>query len=411
MIKSKLLFLGSSKNQTLNPSTLEKLLYILKLRHSNVNFDTVDFTNNLERPSSGEKGSGESTDSQEILGYQNQIERLKGVIVELSEKNENLNEDLSELQTVKNQYNELLNSLNLSEDEREKLFIDNLQRCLDIEVSIKNYERKVEFLKNENDQFFEELKMLKSDQITLMHELKLEMSDKNKMIEELKLNSPKLSEDEINEDFGLENFNCELQQIKVELSGLCFNILKNIKTIDIENLLNIDLSNFENVTLLENNLSTSLITREEYNNLKNENKKVQSELEKCKLNEKFLEELAKITQSQLLSQQQMIAKISDDEILTRHLLVDLQAKNNDNYLLTKAQRELNLARMNEEQLKNQIDELKKDISNIKNDLGIKEKELLEKEDKIKLIEFNGTLKIRLVLNIKFFMYSITKDIS
>lgn len=372
------------------------MLNILKLRHSKINLEAVDSTDNQERPVDNESKINTSNHTLEISAYQNQIEQLKTLVADLSDKNEILNTELSELESAKEQYEEILKSLDLSDEEREKVFIENLQRCLEIKANIKSYERKIEFLKNENDQFSKELKMLKLDQIAILHDIKLEMSEKNKAMDELKLKSSKLLDDEINEDFGLENFSCELQQIKVELSGLCFNILKNIKTIDTENLLNVDLNNLENITLLENNLSTSLITREEYNNLKNENTKLRSELEKCKVNEKCLEELAKITQSQLLSQQQLIAKFSDDEISTRHLLVDLQAKNKDNYLLTKAQKELNLAKMHEEQLKSQLDDLQRDMSNMKNSLESKEKELLEREDNLKLIEFNSTLKIRSV---------------
>lgn len=302
----------------------------MKLRHSDSSLRDIDSLDNQNKASSNQ-------------ATEDEIDKLKYLIGELSDKNDELTSEVESLQLVKKQYNDILANFENSENDRDKVFIKNIHRCNEIELSIKSYERKIDYLRNENEQISNELKSLKFENVKILNQLRQEICEKDRIIDSLKLMVPKKDFDEDNDDeMQLENLNFELQQIKVELNGLCFNILKNIKTIDNENLLNLDLENLNNLTLLENDLSSSIITRQEYMDMKNKIQKLRNEVESYKINEKSLKEMAKITQAQLVSQQQLIASFADEEISTRHLIVDLQSQSNEKYLLTKIQREFNM---------------------------------------------------------------------
>lgn len=372
-------FENSSEQMIINPATLEKLLYILNLRNVRNNKEVKEISAAPRRSVSVEKNA----DEDEMI-------QLKMLVKELSDQNENITSDLDKLNLIEEQYNELVRSSELCDDDKNKLLITSLNRCHEIELNLKCYERKVNYLKNDNEALNNDLKTLKLEYLALISDVKRDVLSKARTMQEAKRH-----EEEADDEFvDVGELNAELQQIRSELNGLCYNILKNVKTIDSENVLSLNVEKLENVQLLENNLTSTFITRQEYDTMKKQLVKMTKKIEEQTEREHYFEQLVKVTQSQLVSQQFLISQFADEEISARHLIVDLQSQSNENYLLTKTQRDLNLAKGREEKLKLEMEQLKMDVKDLEQKLQISVEEIKEQCEEFKVHESNNELKIR-----------------
>jgi centrosomal protein CEP290 len=255
-------------------------------------------------------------------------------IKSLKDENETLKLNLERTDLLKAQYEELVRTSELSDDDKHKFLVNSLERCHQFESNLVFYERKFKFLLEENDKLNVEIRALKVASIELKTDLKMEALEKSSIvIEETSENS--------NELF---NIQLELQQVRTELNGFCTNILKNIKSLDEENILQIDTEKLSQIAILEPNLSTNFITRNEFDALAFNLSRMQETIKAHEAKEKHFEEIAKVAQQQLKSQQLMLSQFSDDEIVARHLIVDLQSQSNENYLLAKTVRDLKVGK-------------------------------------------------------------------
>ena len=368
---------GSSERTVINPATLEKLLYILNLRNIKTTVDVTDNPISIERPTLFVPSVESET---EVL-------KLKQFVKDLSEKNENFEAELDKMKILERNYEELVRSSELCDDDKNQLVIRSLQRCHEFETNLSMYQRKIEFLKSENDHLHQEMKILKISTMGLAGDLKMDFLDKSEEIEVSDGNSS-------TDDSDVNELRLELQQIRAQLSGFCYEVLKNIRTIDSENILDVDVEKLSNISVVKNNLSTSFITRQEFNSMKSKIVDMQETIRSHEAKEKHLEELTKITQSQLKSQQLMLSQFSDDEISARHLIVDLQSQSNENYQLAKATRELKFAKDREDLMKLELAETKEEVTELKEKLSEKENEVKKKYSELKDRESNNALKIR-----------------
>jgi centrosomal protein CEP290 len=374
-------FLGSSERTIINPATLEKLLYILNLRNFRTSTDLPD--NQLlssDNPVSNAPFPVES---------ESEILKLKQLVKELSEKNDFIEAEMEKMKVLERNYEELVRSSELCDDDKNQLLIRSLRRCHEFETNLLVYERKIEFLKSENDNIYRELKVLRLSSLGLVSDFKMEILEKSAEIE--------LIEEEENgstDDSDVDELRLELQKIRSQLGGLCFNVLKNIKSIDDENVPKIDANKLSNITVLENNHSTFFITRQEFNSMKSKIADMEKTIKAHENKESHLEELTKITQSQLKSQQLMLSQFSDDEISARHLIVDLQSQSNENYQLAKTTRELKVVKDREDLIKLEMEEMKSELNMLKKKLVEKSHEITVKHSELKERETNNLLKIQ-----------------
>ena len=319
-----------------------------------------------------------------------EILELKNVVKELSEKNDKLISDLVKMKVLENNYEELIRSSELCDDDKNQLLVRSLNRCHEFETNLKVYERKIDFLKSENDNLYSELQSLKLSSLSLIGDLKMEVLEKCQEINELELSHAGGNI----EDLDVTELRMELQQIRAQLNGFCFDVLKNIKTIDDENILKINMDQLSNVAIVENNLSTTFITREEFNSMKSQLHHLKETIKAHETKENHLEELTKITQSQLKSQQLLLSQFSDEEISARHLIVDLQSQSNEKYLLAKTTRELKFAKDHEDQMKLELDQLKDEMNLLQQKLSEKHDAMNQKQLELKDRESNNLLKIQ-----------------
>lgn len=265
---------------------------------------------------------------EEIFTENPEVSRLSLENKKLKQENDTL---ISNLDELKAHYDELVRTSELSDDEKHKLLMRSVEQCQNFETNLKIYERKIEFLLVENDHLNAELRTLKITSVELKNDVKMEIIEKSQ-------SSPV---EGVRHDFEeISNIQDELQQVRSELNGFCLYVLKNIKSLDEENILKIDTEKFSQIAILENNLATNFITRQELNALTSNQEKMQETIRAHEAKEKYFEEIARVAQYQLKSQQLMLSQFSDDEIIARHLIVDLQSNSNESYLLTKTVRDL-----------------------------------------------------------------------
>ena len=357
-------------------------MYILNLRNvRDVPEESELQASDSRRQSHVLLSGGHHVDESEIL-------QLKMLIKSLSDKNDDLGTEVEKMKILERNYDELVRSSELSDDDKTQLLIRSLERCHEFETNLKVYERKIDFLKSDNDTMHLEMKALRISSMELVTELQMEILEKSQELDMIEMNQ------ENTEDTDVSELRSELHQIRTQLNGFCFNVLKNIKTIDEENVLNINMDQLANVTVLENNLSTSFITRKELSKLRSQIDELQVTIKAHETKEKHLEELTKITQSQLKSQQLMLSQFSDEEISARHLIVDLQSQSHENYQLAKATRELKTAKEREDQMKLEIDQLKAEVGDMRERLSKREKKIEEKYVAMKQSQANNLLKIQ-----------------
>jgi len=328
-------------------------------------------------------------ESREVAVDASETLKLKLLIKDLSDENEVIRLELVKMRHVEEQYEELVRCSELCDDDKYRLMVKSLERCHEFETNLQSYERKIDFLKNENDNLHREVRNLKVSSIEVMNELRMEILKKT---EEL-LNVNGINEDE-NEKEEITKLEEELHEMRFKLNGLCFNVLKNLKTLDDENVLKIETEKLSNVAILENNLTTAFITRNELNEMKSKLLKMQETINMNEIREKHLEELTKISQQQLKAQQLMLSQFSDDEIASRHLIVDLQSQSNENYLLTKTARDLKVSKENEDILKLENDKLKSEIIILKDNIQKAHETTDEKLKEMNERENSNSLKIQ-----------------
>lgn len=368
---------------------MEKLLYILSLKHRS----STEPPNISSKQSEEQSNLRQQTINDQLKKQEAEIDRLKNLVRDLSDHNDRLEVESEQTLMLKNQYNELMQTFESSGEKKDQLLASSLKRCNEIEMSLKTCDRKVDFLKNENDNLTNNLKSLKLEQIGLIADLKVEVLRKNKLIDG-SLNQMPVNTLNKEDADDFESIAQEFIKIKLELNSLCFNVLKNVQNLDSENLLQIDMTAISRITLLENNLSTSFITRQEYKDMQNQIQKLTNEVQQLRSSEVTLKELAKITQSQLMSQQLLLAKFSEDEISARHLIVDLQSQSNEKYLLTKTQSDLNVTKENYELARMDLEKCKNELAEISSKLVQKELMVKDLKDDFQQKEENNVLKIR-----------------
>lgn len=286
----------------------------------------------LDMKSNNRKVTQSNLEVDEGISLENsEVLRLSLQNKNLLEENETLRANLEQMDVLRAHYDELVRTSELSDDDKHKLLMKSVERCQKFETNLKVYERKIEFLLAENDHLHAELRALKITSVELKNDVRMGM------IEKPQQESVELDRYDSEEKSNIQD---ELRQVRSELNGLCLCVLKNIKSLDEENILNMDTDKFSQIAILDTNQATNFITRQELNTLTANQEKMQETIRAHEAKEKHFEELARVAQYQLKSQQLMLSQFSDDEIIARHLIVDLQSNSNESYLLTKTVRDL-----------------------------------------------------------------------
>ncbi|XP_055627990.1 centrosomal protein cep290 isoform X2 [Toxorhynchites rutilus septentrionalis] len=341
--------------------------------------------------------------SEQVLLKSVEIDRLNELITTLKEEKTQWIKSNDEFSVTKKSYDELLRFTRAAENEKDKLMAETLDRLKQIESNICTFQRKVDFLKAENDNLHNTLRTIQADHLNVLHELKSELARKNTSLKslELDLSIAKRNGTDAERD-SIEKMEMEIDRMKRETADLYSSFLKNIQEVDKQNLLDFEYAQLSNFGLIESNLTMEFIPKNEFRRLENQLKAAEEELKRQIIKNANMDELLKASHEQIQSQQLLISKQSEEEIALRHLVADLQSASNEKYLLARTQKTLDEAREQEELLKLDNIKLKQSLMAAAEESdGLKE-QLVQQE-----IEFTERQKDN-VLKIEFLTQTVKK---
>uniref|UniRef100_A0A182P6A9 Uncharacterized protein n=1 Tax=Anopheles epiroticus TaxID=199890 RepID=A0A182P6A9_9DIPT len=300
--------------------------------------------------------------SEQVLLKAVEIDRLMEQNEQLRVENERLLGMQDELQVTQKLYNEILHITNASEHEKDRLLVRTVDRLRDIESGVCTLQRKVDFLKAENDNLHNSLRQIKSEHLNLLHDLRLELVKKgNEMRQTEVIDVAKGDSFDSMDSDQIEKLESELMRMKFEATNIYNIFLKNIQEVDKDQLLDVDYNKLNQLSIVDNNLSVEFVTKDEYKRMKDRLEGLERELQREVTKSGHLEELLKVSNEQIRSQQSLISKYSEEEVSLRHLVVDLQSESNEKYLLARASKELDLVREQEETLKLENSKMKQTL--------------------------------------------------
>lgn len=277
----------------------------------------------------------------ELQSNSDQLNKYKTIMESDDQNQTELLAENDRLRIVEKQYNEVMLILEKSDNEKDQLIVSTLKNVNEIEIQMSSMHRKFDYLKQDNINLINGLKKIKLDNVNLLHDLKKDLAEKSKEIELSKLNQVSSTP----EGPTIENLQQEIHRLKLELSSSCSQIFKNLgKTFEGNDNVEMDLNKTQNVAIIKENLAIDYITINELNALKETKDTQEKDFKDLKVKNKHLEDVICILNEQLSAQQKLIMKQSDEEISLRHLVADLQSTSEDNYLLVRTKKELDLGR-------------------------------------------------------------------
>uniref|UniRef100_A0A182WIJ6 Uncharacterized protein n=1 Tax=Anopheles minimus TaxID=112268 RepID=A0A182WIJ6_9DIPT len=332
--------------------------------------------------------------SEQVLLKAVEIDRLTERNEQLRTENQRLLAVQDELHVTQKLYNEMVHITHASENEKDRLLVQTVDRLKDIESGVCTLQRKVDFLKADNDNLHNSLRQIKSEYLNLLHDLRLELARKNSELKQVQVSATNKEDsfDSMDSDL-VEKLESELMRMKFEATNIYNIFLKNMQEVDKDQLPDVDYSKLNQLSVVDNNFAVEFISREEYKRLKDRLSELERELNRELMKNGHLEELLKVSNDQIRSQQSLISKYSEEEVSLRHLVVDLQSQSNEKYLLARANKELELVREQEESLKLENSKMKQkllqkmeELDNLKQRHGQQELEFAaqQKDNKLKI---------------------------
>ncbi|KFB44438.1 AGAP005101-PA-like protein [Anopheles sinensis] len=333
--------------------------------------------------------------SEQVLLKAVEIDRLTETLEQLRAENGRLVAAQDELQVTQKLYNELLHITRASENEKDRLLVETIDRLKDIESTVCIFQRKVDYLKTDNDNLHNTLRSIKGEYLNLLHDLRLELAQKKNHL------APPEPTDTNGKDSldstdvpQIEKLESELARLKLEATNFYTIFLKNIAEVDKDQLLDVDYAKLSRFGLVDNNLSVEFITKDEYRRVRERLDKLERELQREIVKNGHLEELLQVSNEQIRSQQSLISKYSEDEVSLRHLVVDLQSASNEKYLLARAHKELDVVREQEENLKLENGKMKQKFLQTLEQLDLLKQRLEEQKQEFDARVKDNVLKIR-----------------
>uniref|UniRef100_A0A182LRS4 Uncharacterized protein n=1 Tax=Anopheles culicifacies TaxID=139723 RepID=A0A182LRS4_9DIPT len=243
--------------------------------------------------------------SEQVLLKAVEIDRLTERNEQLRTENERLLAVQDELHVTQKLYNEMLQITNASENEKDRLLVQTVDRLKDIESGVCTLQRKVDFLKADNDNLHNSLRQIKSEYLNLLHDLRLELARKSTELKQVHASGTMKEDsfDSMDSDL-VEKLESELMRMKFEATNIYNIFLKNIQEVDKEQLPDVDYSKLNQLSIVDNNLAVEFITREEYKRLKDRLNELERELNR-ELLIKFESQSEYLTRQLILCQEQV----------------------------------------------------------------------------------------------------------
>ncbi|XP_059612733.1 centrosomal protein cep290 [Phlebotomus argentipes] len=287
---------------------------------------------------------GEKT--QEIEEFRDKCSSIAAELQHKILENDSMKQQGEELKQLKE-------ILSLSEDDRDQNLLKKSENYSTLQTELQTNRRKLEFLMVDFENTSEELKTERKDKIFLVAELEKELTNRRTRIRFLEQEIHELREDistQVSES-EYKKLEGKFQKLSNLSARMCKDFLENIPESASDNLPTRDFA------IVDSNVSVDLVTREEFLDMKYDARKTKDEISRLKIERKHLEEVLKVAQQQISSQQDLLTRYSDEEITLRHLVVDLQCSGSEKQLIARGAREIENLRESEQKLKKQVENL------------------------------------------------------
>ena len=209
----------------------------------------------------------------------------------LLQKNRELEVENETLKIYQSQFSELLENCKGSENELTNYCSSIVEQLSSSEINFKSTNMKYEFLKEDFDNCLTEHKISETKNITLIADLKKEVNNKRHEIAILEMSERKaLNNSEPDELVAMKKKYYKLEsQLAYIISKVFDGKLTGLELVE-------SCSNFGIIT---ENMQLDFVTDEEYENMKQINRKLQNEFEELKLKIRHLEESVAIAHEQV----------------------------------------------------------------------------------------------------------------
>lgn len=289
-------------------------------------------------------------------------------------------------------FEECINNLteNLSSDENEKdtLLAQHASEIATLQTDLNKEKNRVIFAEED----YRNLKLTsKSDKelnARLLFALQKQLIDTEK---QLKVSDRRMIKVSDNENTSDEDLMQELTFLKFKMARFTEFTLQQMSD---EDHLRSEFSHLLKLGVIQDDMTVELVTRDEFERIKNESETLREQNEILKINTKHADDMLKLSNQQLMAQQQLLSEQSADEVALRHLIVDLQSDSNEKYIIVKTNRELKRTQDNEELLKTENSKLRADLAALRQDFEDNITEVKNQSEKLAAIRDSDDLKLK-----------------
>ncbi|XP_037043635.1 centrosomal protein cep290, partial [Bradysia coprophila] len=338
---------------------------------------------------------------QHILDQEAEIEKLRLELAEAVSKQRENEMKIDELKEYESQFNELTEITKTTDETKDSTLAEQSEQMVQLKNAINCEVKKTKFAQEDYEDLSKIHKQTKEKLNRLMFELRRELIESRKLYSDHKIKQTKmepLATDDKNEIAALRT---ELNNLKTKTSYLNSEILKDVKTLDVDNETGLNFERIEKLGVVRNNFVVDFITRTEYEDLESRCNALSTRNDELTAHSDHLEKLLNLSQEQIKSQQQILARASEEEINLRHLVVDMQATSNEKYIIAKLSRELqqtqelhDLSERESKSMSDEIARLQQELEAVKNDLDERQEAFRKKnaENDFKLKFLSKTFK-------------------
>lgn len=280
---------------------------------------------------------------------------------------------------------ELLSS---EDNEKNALIARHASEIITLQTDLNKEKNRVIFIEED----YNDLKVIsKSDKELnqrLSFALQRQLIDTEK---QLKLSDRQIKQTTDSEATSDEGLMQELKLLKFKMAKFTEHTLQQISD---EKQLRSEFRHLCKLGVIQDNMTVELVTKDELENMKHEIQTLRDQNEILKVNAKHSDDLLRLSKQQLTAQQQLLNEQSADEVVLRHLIVDLQSDSNEKYIIAKTNRELKRTQDNEELLKTENSKLKAELVALRQDFEDRATEARNQNTKLEAIRVSNDLKLR-----------------
>lgn len=284
--------------------------------------------------------------------------------------------------------NILTEKLSSEDNEKDALLAQHASEIINLQTDLNKEKNRVIFVEED----YRDLKLIsKSDKELnqrLLFALEHQLIDTEKQLKVSDLQMIKASDIENTAD----------EDLMQELTFLKFKMAKftefTLQQISDENQLRSEFSQLRKLGVIQDNMTLELVTKDEFEKIKNESQTLREQIEKLKINAKHTDDLLKLSKQQLTAQQKLLSEQSADEVALRHLIVDLQSDSNEKYIIAKTNRELKRTQDNEELLKTENSKLKAELAAMRQVFQDNIMEEKNRSTKLEAVRDSNDLKLK-----------------